>query len=69
MLEAKLVLIPLYKDDDLQSSDATFYRKIIGSLQYLTMTRPDILGQQIGIIRAKINHYPFKCIEEASTLH
>ena len=32
----------LCKDDDSPLSDATSYRRLVGSLSYLTMTRPDI---------------------------
>jgi len=48
MTDAKVVLTPLStsisltKDDSSPNTDATFYRSTIGSLQYLSMTRPDI---------------------------
>lgn len=48
MTDAKAVLTPLStsialtKDDSSPNTDATFYRSTIGSLQYLSMTRPDI---------------------------
>ena len=48
MTDAKAVLTPLSttislnKDNGSPSTDATFYRSVVCSLQYLSMTRPDI---------------------------
>jgi len=48
IIDAKAVLTPLSttislnKDNGSPSTDATFYRSVVCSLQYLSMTRPDI---------------------------
>ena len=35
--------LKIYKDDGSQKADASIYRSLIGSLLYLTATRPDIM--------------------------
>ena len=48
MLKCKFMATPMYSnlkllaDDSLELVDVTHYRQIIGSLMYLTNTRPDI---------------------------
>lgn len=48
MLNAKPVVTPLSAslslkvEDDVATIDATTYRQLLGALQYLTVTRPDI---------------------------
>lgn len=48
MLESKPANTPLAQKHNLHQStgnqvDATFYQSIVGALQYLTLTRPDLL--------------------------
>lgn len=47
MINSTAIAIPIVvketpRSDDNELVDATEYRKIVGSLQYLTFTRPDI---------------------------
>ena len=48
--------IKLSKDDESEKVDESLYRGLIGSLQYLTASRPDILF--VVSILSRFMHYP-----------
>ncbi|EOY20985.1 Cysteine-rich RLK (RECEPTOR-like protein kinase) 8 [Theobroma cacao] len=46
--------LKLMKDDGGKKINATFYKQIVGSLMYLTSTRPDIIKDQVADIMTKL---------------
>ena len=46
----KVTNLKLLSDTSLEIVDATMYRQMLGSLMYLTNTRPDICGEHIELV-------------------
>ncbi|GJZ97392.1 retrovirus-related pol polyprotein from transposon TNT 1-94 [Tanacetum coccineum] len=46
---------PLLKDEDAEEVDVHFYRSMIGSLMYLTSSRPDIMFEVCACARYQVN--------------